>query len=90
MPIHDWTRVLPGVCHDFHIAWIVQLQRALNTGLLPADYYVMAEQMAGEVGPDVLALHHPSESADGGSDDGGEEHGGGLLLATAPPKASIG
>jgi hypothetical protein len=28
----------------------------LNEGLLPADYYALSEQVAGEIGPDVLTL----------------------------------
>jgi len=57
MPIHDWTRVSDGTFHDFHCAWIVEIRNALNKGLLPADYYAQAEQVAGEIGPDVLTLH---------------------------------
>ena len=44
MPIHDWQRVDAGVFHDFHIAWIASLSQALNQGILPADYYALAEQ----------------------------------------------
>jgi Protein of unknown function (DUF4058) len=57
MPLHDWTRVTAGVFHAFHNAWITELQRALNAGVLPADYYALGEQWAGEIGPDVLTLH---------------------------------
>src|SRR5262249_41299321 len=56
MPIHDWTRVNAGTFHDFHHEWISTLKRALNGGLLPADYYAMAEQIAGGLHPDVLTL----------------------------------
>jgi hypothetical protein len=56
MPIHDWTRVIPGTFHHFHQTWIPDLARALNAGRLPADYYALAEQSAGEYVPDVLAL----------------------------------
>ncbi len=38
MPIHNWTRVGPGVFHDFHNAWITEIRNALNGGVLPADY----------------------------------------------------
>ncbi len=44
MPIHDWTRVTAGIFHDFHHAWIEEIKRALNAGLLPSDYYALAEQ----------------------------------------------
>lgn len=82
MPIHDWTRVTPGIFHHFHHAWIFAISKALNGGLLPSGYYAMAEQIAGGVGPDVLALEMPeprpplSESA----------NEGGLAIATRPPK----
>ncbi len=54
MPIHDWTRVTAGTWHDFHLAWIAELRNALNSGLLPSDYYAQAEPIAGPLGPDVL------------------------------------
>ena len=57
MPIHDWTRVEAGTYHDFHLAWIAELRKALNRGLLPAGYYAQAEQRANDTIPDVLALH---------------------------------
>ena len=61
MAVHNWKRVRSGTFHDFHTAWIGELRRALNTGVLPPDYYVMAEQVAGDIGPDVLALHSPND-----------------------------
>jgi hypothetical protein len=82
MPIHDWTRVDAGIFHDFHHEWISTIRRALNQGLLPADYYALAEQQAAGFGPDVLTLKNadpddaPSTPANGG--------GGELLLA--PPR----
>jgi hypothetical protein len=30
--------------------------RALNRGLLPAEYYALPEQIAGGLGPDVLTM----------------------------------
>lgn len=59
MPIHDWTKVIAAVFHDFHQTWLVEIKRALNDGLLPSPYYALAEQVAGEYGPDVLALEGP-------------------------------
>jgi hypothetical protein len=47
MPIHDWSRVFDGAFHAFHHAWIAEMQKALNSGILPADYYALAEQVAG-------------------------------------------
>ena len=51
MPIHDWTRVSAGTFHAFHLSWISEIQEALNSGLLPADYYAQAEQTGGPMGP---------------------------------------
>jgi hypothetical protein len=42
MPVHDWTRVIARTWHDFHLGWIVELQRVLNGGLLPSTYYAQA------------------------------------------------
>jgi hypothetical protein len=43
MPIHDWTRVNASIFHDFRHEWIRTIKRALNSGLLPSDYYALAE-----------------------------------------------
>ena len=56
MPVHDWTRVQGGIFHAFQHGWIEELARALNRGLLPADYYALREQFAAGFGPDVLTL----------------------------------
>ena len=64
MPIHDWTRVNAGIFHHFHHGWIEEIARGLNSGLLPADYYALAEQIAGGFGPDVLTLERPANGAD--------------------------
>jgi hypothetical protein len=48
MPIHDWTRVIAGTWHAFHLSWIAEIQLALNDGLLPPDYYVQAEHGASD------------------------------------------
>jgi hypothetical protein len=90
MPIHDWTRVDAGIFHDFHHAWIFTIKHALNSGLLPADYYALAEQVAGGLHPDVLTLEaaRPGSAspAGNGSANGGEREEGGIALATTPPK----
>jgi hypothetical protein len=62
MPMHDWTRVDAGIFHAFHHDWITEIARALNRGLLPAEYYALAEQQAAGFGPDVLALQEPMEN----------------------------
>src|SRR5438445_2251094 len=64
MPIHDWTRVQAGIFHHFHHSWIEEIQRALNNGLLPDEYYAMAEQQAAGFGPDVLTLQARSPDPD--------------------------
>ncbi|MEZ6142908.1 MAG: DUF4058 family protein [Zavarzinella sp.] len=61
MPMHDWTRVEAGIYHDFHLEWISSIKQALNRGLLPSDYYALAEQIAVGFGPDVLTLQEVDE-----------------------------
>jgi hypothetical protein len=81
MPVHDWTRVDAGIFHHFHLEWIGDLSRVLNRGLLPPDYYALAEQVAGGLGPDVLTLQHP-----GGVCVQAAEPACGVALASAPPR----
>ena len=45
MPIHDWSRVDPGLFHDFHQAWVNELRNALNGGGLPPGFFALAEQL---------------------------------------------
>ncbi len=66
MPMHDWTRVDAGIYHDFHHEWISEIKRALNRGLLPEDYYALAEQQAAGFGPDVLTLQDVADPSTGG------------------------
>lgn len=80
MPIHDWTRVNAGTFHHFHTAWIAEISKALNRGLLPSDYYALAEQQAGDIGPDVLTLHR------NGTEAAEPPPAGGTALVTAPPR----
>jgi hypothetical protein len=83
MPVHDWTRVHAGIFHDFHHSWIEEIKRSLNRGLLPPQYYALAEQITGGFGPDVLTLSRPisgSLSGDPSTPDGG------IAVASAPPK----
>jgi hypothetical protein len=56
MPIHNWTGEYSWLFHDFHQEWIGTIKRALNGGILPPDYYALAEQVAVGVTPDVLTL----------------------------------
>ena len=69
MPAHDWTLVNAGTFHAFHTAWMGEFQRVLNGGLLPSDYYALAEQVAGDYGPDVLALSRRVMSIRHAADD---------------------
>src|SRR5262249_39315035 len=90
MPIHDWTRVNAGTFHDFHHEWISTIKRVLNSGLLPPDYYAMAEQIAGGREPDDLALEsvrpQPARAGGNGSANAGGAGHGVVALATAPPR----
>ena len=70
MPMHDWTRVEAGIYHDFHHEWISEIKRALNRGLLPPDYYAMAEQQAAGFGPDVLTLQDANLDSSSGRGTG--------------------
>lgn len=79
MPVHDWTKVEDGVFHDFHLEWISRIKHVLNDGVLPGEYYAMAEQDAGPGIPDVLALQKKSTSM-------GSSGSGGTALATVAPK----
>jgi len=85
MPIHDWTRVTAGTWHAFHLSWIAEIQLALNGGLLPADYYAQAEQIAGPLGPDVLTLQMPDTPVNGAADQPSNS-GGGVAVSVAPPR----
>lgn len=80
MPIHDWSKVDRGVFHSLHTTWIGELTIRLNGGILPPQYFALGEQIAGEVGPDVLTLREPV-----GTDD---LHSGGIAVETAPPQVS--
>src|SRR4051794_25534859 len=86
MPVHDWTRVNDGTFHDFHHTWIADIKRALNAGLLPDDYYAMAEQQAAGFGPDVLTLQE-REGEGGAARSHSSPSGGGLVVPT--PKAGV-
>src|SRR5215813_2723129 len=83
MPIHDWTLVDAGIFHAFHHGWIEELSRALNRGVLPADYYALPEQHAAGFGPDVLTLQ------DTGWDDAGSKKPTGSAILTLPKLAPI-
>lgn len=79
MPVHDWSRVAAGIFHDFHHAWIEEIKRALNAGVLPDDYYALAEQRTAGYGPDVLALQVDSGEEELWSEPA--QRDGGLMVA---------
>jgi hypothetical protein len=81
MAVHDWTRVPAGIFHHFHHDWITEIARALNRGILPADYYALAEQFAAGFGPDVLTLQGPGDGKGDGSAEAAPPSGGGVLVA---------
>ena len=95
MRVHDWSRVDDGIFHDFHHAWIEEIKRALNGGLLPEWLYALAEQQVSEFGPDVLALQAPGgkdglESGKRDGDGNGDSNSGsdtGLMVA--PPRVAM-
>jgi hypothetical protein len=85
MPVHDWTRVEDGIFHSFHLAWIAELTRVLNSGLLPSPYYALGEQIAGSLGPDVITLQAPLSQGNGST----AEEQGTVAVAVAPPQVQI-
>jgi uncharacterized protein DUF4058 len=83
MPIHDWTRVDVGLFHDFHQSWTVALCNALNSGVLPPDYFALVEQRIRGPIPDVLTLKLAPGT------EGPSTGNGGLTVLTAPPRARL-
>jgi hypothetical protein len=89
MPIHDWSRVSAGTFHDFHHAWIAELRRVLNGGLLPAGYYAQAEQVAGDIVPDVLTLQAADAASSANAPAVPVNGSGGIAVAEAPPRVAL-
>jgi len=91
MPIHDWRHVKAGIFHHFHHAWIEEISRELNAGLLPEGYYALAEQHAAGFGPDILTLEHlPDDDLPAPvRTEATESFQGGAGLLVAPPKVQI-
>ena len=82
MAVHDWTRVDPGIWHDFHQRWTTRIGETLNGGLLPEGYYALVERATSEPEdgrrvPDVLTL---STDADAG---------GATTLVRQPPQTRV-
>jgi hypothetical protein len=87
MPVHDWTRVDAGTFHDFHHSWTGPIRSALNRGVLPGEYYARSEQVASNVGPDVLTLQRPQPS--NGNPVASRPGGTASVATLAPPQTSI-
>lgn len=88
MPVHDWTRVTAGIFHHFHQQWMAAISNSLNAGRLPPGYYALAEQIAGDMGPDVLALEIESPNGGRSPMQGGDAATlGGGPVSVAEPKA---
>jgi len=85
MPVHDWTIVEAGIFHDFHVAWIPEIRKALNGGLLPEGYYALAEQHTGRAIADILTLHVSPASSEPLPLPPAT---GGILVAETPPRLS--
>jgi hypothetical protein len=85
MPIHDWTKVDAGIFHDFHLVWIGRLRDALNDGLLPPEYYALAEQVTRPFGPDVLTLQTNGTPQFGQSPKGSTT----VALLEKPPRVRV-
>jgi hypothetical protein len=83
MPIHDWTRVDAGLFHAFHHGWIEELARALNHGVLPADYFALPEQNIRGPIPDVLTL-----KLGPGAPSVGDSHGA-VAIFERPPQTRL-
>lgn len=87
MPMHDWTRVEPGIFHAFHHEWISEISRELNRTLLPQDYYALPEQVAAGFGPDVLTLQEELPERNPPEETGGSRPA--ALLQARPQTAFV-
>jgi hypothetical protein len=72
-----------GIFHAFHHSWIEEINRSLNRGLIPPEYYALPEQIEGNLGPDVLTLHRPVFGSLSGES---APMTGGIAVASSPPK----
>ena len=97
-----WTA---GDWHDFHLAWIAEIRKQLNGGVLPAGYSAKAEPQGG------FRVREEDGDADGRRRGGGRnpprdrrfegdlltlrdtgeaaDGGGGIALAEAPPRVRL-
>jgi hypothetical protein len=77
--MHDWTKVKAGTYHNFHYRWVAAIMDRLNAGLLPPDYFAMAEQVIGTPEADVVTLQVGPRPARGPG-------GNGVAVATEKPR----
>ncbi len=89
MRVHDWSRLDAGTFHHFHHSWIEELQRALNSGVLPQPYYAMAEQHAAGFGPDVLTLGASDDETSVRGSAPSNSLGRGATLIADPPRLTF-
>ena len=87
MPIHDWTRVDDTIWHHFHLLWIGDIGRILNSGVLPDGYYALAEPVSTQPNasrrePDVLTLSAADPSEGFGQSATNGDGGGNAVLTT--------
>jgi hypothetical protein len=88
MAIHDWRRVEDGIFHHFHHRWISAISDTLNSGLLPNDYYALAEQHAPSFEPDVLTLQERL-GGNSGVETESKPAGPQVGFLLAPPKLQV-
>lgn len=72
MPIHDWTRLHPGLFCDFHLEWNLAIKQALNEGLLPEGHYAVTERTCllvdwDSFSPQIVVVDNAAVCADAGS-----------------------
>jgi len=89
MPIHDWSRVTDGTFHSFHLLWMVEINNALNRGILPTGYYAMPEKSIAGVEPDILTFREmptPISSNHPSGNGSTSVVPGGVMIADSPPQ----
>lgn len=78
MPMHDWSRIPPGLFHDFHQTWTIQIKLTLNAGILPKSISALIEQRSGPWKSAIFDIERLGEPR---AEIG--KHAGGTVLA--PP-----
>jgi hypothetical protein len=83
MPIHDWTRVDAGLCHDFHQSWTSTLCDHLNRSGLPSDHFALIEKPIRKPMAEFLKLQlSPKEDEPVSGPNP-------LTVATVPPRTRV-